>query len=77
MQYGDLVKSTLLNSIGVVIEVFGDLDPKNPWVRVMFTHPKQGYQWCKMTTLQIVDKKEGDQLIDPLLADAVSGSGSL
>tara|TARA_R110000751_G_scaffold178990_1_gene285116 strand:+ start:925 stop:1095 length:171 start_codon:yes stop_codon:yes gene_type:complete len=56
--------------------VFGDLDPKNPWVRVMFTHPKQGYQWCKMTTLQIVDKKEGDQ-IDPLLSDAASGSGSL
>jgi len=43
----------------------------------MFTHPKQGYQWCKMATLQIVDKKEGDQIIDPLLTGAVSGSGSL
>ena len=77
MRYGDLVKSTLLNSIGVVIEVFGDLDPKNPWVRVMFTHPKQGYQWCKMATLRTIDKKEEDQIIDPLLRSAVSGSGSL
>jgi rRNA processing protein Gar1 len=77
VQYGDLVRSSRLNSIGVVVEVFGDLDPGNPWVRVMFTHPKQGYQWCKMTTLQRIDKKEGDQIFDPPLADAISGSGSL
>lgn len=77
VKYGDLVKSTRLNSIGVIIEVFEDLDPENPWVRVMFTHPKQGYQWCKMATLQQIDKKEEDRIFGPLLSGAVGGSGSL
>tara|TARA_R110002110_G_scaffold73996_1_gene195889 strand:- start:124 stop:357 length:234 start_codon:yes stop_codon:yes gene_type:complete len=77
MKYGDLVKSTRLNSIGVIVEVFGDLDPGNPWIRVMFTHPKQSFQWCKLSTLHPVDKKEGGQILDPLLTGALGGSGSL
>jgi hypothetical protein len=43
----------------------------------MFTHPKQGYQWCKMATLQQIDKKEEDRIFGPLLSGAVGGSGSL
>ncbi len=76
IKYGDLVRSVRLNSIGVVVDVFGDLDPQNPWIKVHFTHPRQGYQWCKIETLVLIDKKEGDQN-DPPLDGAIGGSGSL
>jgi hypothetical protein len=60
MKRGDLVKSIKFNSIGVIIEVFSDLDPKNPWVRVLFTHPKETYQWCRVNGLELVKKKNDD-----------------
>lgn len=56
MKKGDLVRSTKFNSIGVIIEVFSDLDPKNPWVRVLFTHPKETYQWCRVNGLELIKK---------------------
>ena len=59
MEKGDLVKQIKVNSIGVILEVFDDLDPKNPWVRVLFTHPVETYQWCRISGLQLVKKKEG------------------
>ena len=58
MKPGDLVESIKFRSIGIVIEVFGDLDPDNPWVRVHFTTPTHTYQWCKMNSLTILKKKE-------------------
>jgi rRNA processing protein Gar1 len=73
---GDLVKSNKGNNIGIVVDVFGDLNPGDPWVHVLFTHAAQVYQWCKMSSLTVVQKKEGDQ-IDPLLPGAIGGSGSL
>ena len=76
MKHGDLVKSARLNSIGIVLEIFGDLDPGNPWVRVRFTHPKESDQWCKEDTLVVIQKGEGG-LVDPLLYGASGGSGSL
>jgi hypothetical protein len=60
MKRGDLVRSIKFNSIGVIIEVFSDLDPKNPWVRVLFTHPKETYQWCRVNGLELVKKKNDD-----------------
>jgi hypothetical protein len=71
---GDLVKSLKFQSIGVVVEIFGDLDKTNPWIRVLFTHPTETYQWVKAAGLEIIDKrKEGE---DPPFSNA-SGSGSL
>jgi len=58
MDKGDLVKLIKVDSIGVILEVFGDLDPKNPWVRVLFTHPAETYQWCRISGLELVKKKE-------------------
>ena len=55
MEPGDLVKSKKFkNTIGIVVEVFADLSLENPWVRVLFTHPTETYQWCKFTGLEIV-----------------------
>jgi len=73
---GDLVKSLRYKRIGIVTEVFEDLDRKNPWIRVLFTHPVETYQWCKKEGLQLISKKGGD-LSDPPLIGAPSGSGSL
>tara|TARA_R100000664_G_C2753122_1_gene140490 strand:+ start:551 stop:748 length:198 start_codon:yes stop_codon:yes gene_type:complete len=57
---GDLVKSTKHNnSIGIVMEIFADLNTENPWIRVLFTHPKQTYQWVKQDGLQLI--KEGQE----------------
>jgi len=73
---GDLVriKKQDINSIaiGIVIEVFNDINPKEPWVRVLFTHPTQTYQWCKRSGLEVVKKEKGPK--DPLLG---ANTGSL
>jgi hypothetical protein len=61
MKPGDLVKSKKFNSVGVVLEVFSDLDPANPWVRVLFTHPKKTYQWCRVNGLEVLKTEEGRQ----------------
>jgi len=55
---GDLVRSIKFNAIGIVVEIFSDLDPNNPWVRVLFTHPKETYQWCRVSGLELMKKKE-------------------
>jgi len=54
---GDLVRLTKRNAIGIVVEVFGDLDPNNPWIRVLFTGPNHTYQWCKKEGLLLLSKK--------------------
>ena len=60
MKRGDLVRSARFPSIGVIIEVFKDLDAKNPWIRVMFTYPTETYQWCRANGLEVVSEgKEG------------------
>jgi len=63
---GDLVRSKKFNSIGIIVEVFDDLGDDNPWIRVLFTHPVETYQWCKMSSLELAgpggaDIKEEDQ----------------
>ena len=39
MKPGDLVTDKKRMRIGIVIEIFGDLDPNNPWIRVRWTAP--------------------------------------
>jgi hypothetical protein len=57
---GDLVReSRQHNAIGIVTEIFGDLDPKDPWVRVLFSSPVRTYRWCKMSSLTEASKEEG------------------
>jgi rRNA processing protein Gar1 len=49
---GDLIKTKTGNRIGVIVEIFGDLDPKNPWIRIRWTHPQDAYEWCKQEGLE-------------------------
>ena len=74
VQTGDLVKSKQHDRMGIVVEVFEDLDAENPWIRVLFTHPVQTYQWCKAEGLEVIKKKEGDECPPP--ASAIKQSGS-
>jgi len=67
VKLGDLVKSIKFKeSIGIIVEIFDDLGEDNPWIRVLFTHPAETYQWVKMSGLIVVTeeckKKEG---LDP------------
>jgi hypothetical protein len=74
---GDLVKTKKgISQLGFVVEIFADLDKNNPWVRVLFTHPIETYQWCKREGLIVIQQKGEDQN-DPPLMGAPSGSGSL
>jgi len=74
MKRGDLVESVKFKSIGVVVEIFADLDPTNAWIRVLFTSPKETYQWVKAGGLKVVSSEKGS--VDPLFRDAAR-SGSL
>lgn len=58
MEPGDLVKSKKHKAMGIVIDVFGDLDPENRWVRVLFSGPPKTSQWCKEQTLTVVSKSD-------------------
>jgi len=56
---GDLVRTKKGGRLGIVTEIFADLDPSSPWVRIRWTHPKDTYEWCKMSGLlpvSITDK---------------------
>jgi|TARA_R110002020_G_scaffold366227_1_gene578317 hypothetical protein len=72
MKQGDLVKISKHGAIGIITEIFDDLNPKDPWIRVLFTHPAQTYQWCKLSGLEPVKKEEGH--LTPLPYSGASGS---
>lgn len=59
MKPGDLVKSKKHKSMGIVTEIFNDLDNSNPWVRVLFTYPTKTYRWCKLSSLEYIKEKGG------------------
>jgi len=42
----------------IIVEIFGDLDPENPWIRVRWTHPVDIYEWCKKEGLQLAKEKD-------------------
>lgn len=73
MKKGDLVKAHRHNLIGIVVEVFDDLNPEHPWIRVLFVNPEETYRWYKFSALAIATKKDEDQA-DPRLLDTLSGS---
>jgi hypothetical protein len=59
MKLGDLVKSVKHpNSIGIIIEIFDDLGEDNPWIRVLYTHPSETYQWVKMSGLELITEED-------------------
>jgi len=60
MKPGDLVtlKNSNAQAIGIVTEVFSDLSPHEPWVRVLFTHPVETYRWVKFGNLVIIEDKK-------------------
>ena len=73
MKKGDLVKAHRHNQIGIVVEVFGDLNPEHPWVRVLFVNPEETYRWYKLSGLVLATKKD-EELLDPRLLGTLSGS---
>jgi len=77
MEVGDLVRWFKTNQIGIILDIFGDLDPDDPWVRVMFQKENQQiFKWCKISSLVPIKKRRGRNR--PLLIGAsTSGSGSL
>ena len=52
MKPGDLVTDKKRMRIGIVVEIFGDLDPNNHWIRVRWTAPFSGSEWCKGAGLE-------------------------
>jgi hypothetical protein len=61
MKTGDLVRSKKAKAMGVIVEIFSDLDAKNPWVRVLFTNPMETYQWCRANGLEVVSSEEEEK----------------
>jgi len=55
VKVGDLIKTKRGNRLGIIIEVFSDLDLENPWIKVHWTHPKEAYEWCNRVGLLVVD----------------------
>jgi len=39
-----------------VVDIFGDLDENNPWVRVRWTVPMHAFEWCKQEGLAIISE---------------------
>ena len=77
MKVGDLVRWSKTDQIGIVLDIFGDLDPDDPWVRVMFQKgDKQTFQWCKLSSLELIKKQKGP-FPTPSYSVSISGSGSL
>jgi hypothetical protein len=67
---GLLVRTKRGSRMGIVVEVFMDLNPKDPWIRVCWTHPKDTYEWCKMSGLEFVDAKNKGGLEAPPADDS-------
>jgi len=59
MKPGVLVTDKKRSRIGIVTEIFGDLDPSNPWVRVRWTAPYLGSEWCKGADLKYAKETSG------------------
>jgi hypothetical protein len=62
VKLGDLVKhKNAPNRMGIIVEIFDDLGKEDPWIRILFTHPTETYQWVKKRGLVVVtenNKKE-------------------
>lgn len=58
---GSLVRARKGLRMGIVVEIFADLNPKDPWIRVRWTHPQDTYEWCKLSGLEIVEEANNDK----------------
>jgi len=57
MKVGDLVIWGYTGQIGVILDIFGDLDPVSPWYRVAFSQQDTTtFQWCKEGALTMIKK---------------------
>jgi len=57
MKIGDLVQSNKLDKkVGVIVDIFGDLNPNDPWVRVRWTSPEAAFEWCKINGLSLLSQ---------------------
>jgi mannose/cellobiose epimerase-like protein (N-acyl-D-glucosamine 2-epimerase family) len=57
MQIGDLVRSKKFpEKVGVVVDIFKDLDPEKPWIRIRWTSPGHSYEWCKQPGLILLSE---------------------
>lgn len=59
MKPGDLVTDRKRRRMGIVVEVFDDLDSSNPWIRVRWTVPYEGSEWCKGAGLEYASDPSG------------------
>jgi len=75
MKPGSLIQSAKGDRLGIVIEIFGDLDPENPWVRVRWTTPQHTFEWCKQSGLLLASNKKGTTEVP--FSGAMCESGSL
>jgi hypothetical protein len=71
VKIGDLVRIYKHGAIGVVTDIFDDLNPKDAWIRVAFTHPSATYQWCKESGLELIKERDPK---DPLPGGTHTGS---
>ena len=44
------------DKVGVIVDIFGDLNPDDPWVRVRWTSPEPGFEWCKINGLSLLSQ---------------------
>jgi rRNA processing protein Gar1 len=57
MKIGDLVQSNNREEkVGVIVDIFGDLNPDDPWVRVRWTSPGPAFEWCKINGLSLLSQ---------------------
>ncbi len=62
---GDLVKDKRGGRLGIIVEIFGDLNPKDAWVRVRWTTPYNSYEWCKQSGLILINNQDIESKEDP------------
>lgn len=76
VKLGDLVRLDLHTDkpMGIVVDIFDDLGTEDPWVRVLFTHPTETYQWCKYQNLTVVSQEKESLLGSPSPGVTLSGS---
>tara|TARA_Y100000310_G_scaffold236062_1_gene239234 strand:+ start:1276 stop:1467 length:192 start_codon:yes stop_codon:yes gene_type:complete len=59
MKIGDLVRSNKQDEkVGVIVDIFGDLNPEDPWVRVRWTTPAHSFEWCKQQGLSVLSESQ-------------------
>ena len=64
MKIGDLVRASRFpNNVGVILEIFGDLDANDPWIRVRWTGPAHSYEWCKQGGLTLLSEHQKESEI--------------